>query len=69
MPIIGCIVPLLKASRNSVLLADQLNAIGVQLFGNGYEVKRAVPPDDHHSFAQHVAIVRAICERDLRMLL
>ena len=45
-----------EASRNKVLLAlfDQLNAI----------LQTAVPPRDHHSFAQHDAIVRAIRERD-----
>jgi len=55
-----------EASRNTVLLAlfDQLNAIRRAVVWGRLRSQTSVPPDDHHSFAQHDAIVRAIRERD-----
>ncbi|MEC8595332.1 MAG: FCD domain-containing protein [SAR324 cluster bacterium] len=55
-----------EASRNTVLLAlfDQLNAIRRAIVWGRLRSQTAVPPRDHHSFAQHDAIVRAIRERD-----
>ena len=54
---------IVEASRNTVLLADQLNAIRRAIVW-GRLSQTGVPPRDHHSFAQHDAIVRAILERD-----
>ena len=55
-----------EASRNTFLLAlfDQLNAIRRAIVWGRLRSQTAVPPRDHHSFAQHDAIVRAIRERD-----
>ena len=55
-----------EASRNTVLLAlfDQLNAIRRAIVWGRLRSQTALPPRDHHSFAQHDAIVRAIRERD-----
>lgn len=55
-----------EATGNSVLTAlfDQLNAVRRAIVWGRLRQKPDNPPADHHSFAQHDAIVRAISERD-----
>ena len=55
-----------EASGNTVLLAlfDQLNAVRRAVVWGRLREKTDSPPRDHHSFAQHEAIVKAINERD-----
>ncbi len=55
-----------EATGNSVLTAlfDQLNAVRRAIVWGRLRQKPDHPPADHHSFAQHDAIVRAISERD-----
>ena len=55
-----------EASQNTVLLAlfDQLNAIRRAIVWGRLRSQTALPPRDHHSFAEHDAIVRTIRERD-----
>jgi len=56
-----------EAAHNTILLAlfDTLNAVRrAVVWGRlRYEVDR--PPEDHHSFKEHEALVRAIEERDM----
>ncbi len=56
-----------QASRNTVLvgLFDALNAIRRAVVWGRLRVEPARPPGDHHSFADHEAIVDAIAHRDL----
>lgn len=55
-----------EASGNTVLLAlfDQLNAIRRAVVWGRLRDHAEAPPKDHHSFAQHDAIVTAIRERN-----
>lgn len=55
-----------EAAGNSVLMAlfDQLNAVRRAIVWGRLRQKPHHPPADHHSFAQHDAIVLAISERD-----
>lgn len=55
-----------EAAGNSVLTAlfDQLNAVRRAIVWGRLRQKPDHPPADHHSFAQHDAIVRVISERD-----
>ncbi len=48
-----------EAFRNTVLLAlfDQLNAIRRPVVWGQLQSQTSVPPNDHHSIAQHDAIV------------
>lgn len=54
------------AARNSLLLAlfDTLNAVRRTVVWGRLRVDPAGPPADHHSFAEHQAIVAAIRDRD-----
>ncbi|XDZ66585.1 FadR/GntR family transcriptional regulator [Alphaproteobacteria bacterium LSUCC0684] len=54
------------ASGNIVLLAlfDQLNAIRRAVVWGRLRQDSDIPPADHHSFAQHEAIIGSIAERD-----
>ena len=56
-----------QASRNTVLvgLFDALNAIRRAVVWGRLRIEPARPPADHHSFAEHEAIVDAIAHRDL----
>lgn len=56
-----------QASRNTVLLGlfDALNAIRRAMVWGRLRTEPARPPVDHHSFAEHEAIVAAIEDRDL----
>ena len=56
-----------QASRNTVLvgLFDALNAIRRAVVWGRLRVEPEHPPADHHSFAEHEAIVDAIAHRDL----
>jgi len=56
-----------QASRNTVLvgLFDALNAIRRAVVWGRLRIEPARPPADHHSFAEHDAIVDAIAHRDL----
>jgi DNA-binding FadR family transcriptional regulator len=56
-----------QASRNTVLLGlfDALNAIRRAVVWGRLRIEPARPPADHHSFAEHDAIVVAIAHRDL----
>ena len=45
-------------------LFDQLNAVRRAVVWGRLREKSDLPPVDHHSFAQHDAIVLAIGERD-----
>ena len=55
------------SARNTVLLSifDTLNAVRRAVVWGRLRRQPLRPPADHHSFAQHEAIVRAIEERDL----
>ena len=55
------------ASHNTVLLAlsDMLNAVRRAVAWGRLRPASVSPPADHHSFAQHEAIVAAIEDRDL----
>lgn len=54
------------AAHNSLLLAmfDTLNAVRRAVVWGRLRVDPAGPPADHHSFAEHMAIVAAIRDRD-----
>jgi DNA-binding FadR family transcriptional regulator len=56
-----------EASHNTVLLAlfDTLNAVRRAVVWGRLRHKVDRPPEDHHSFAEHEALVRAIEERDM----
>jgi len=56
-----------EATRNMILLAlfDTLNAVRRAVVWGRLRAGPDRPPDDHHSFAEHDAIVTAIMERDL----
>ena len=56
-----------EASQNTVLLAlfDTLNAVRRTVVWGRLRNESARPPEDHHSFAEHDALVRAIAERDM----
>lgn len=56
-----------EGGRNVVLLSlfDSLNAIRRAVVWGRLRVQPARPPTDHHSFADHDAIVAAIEERDV----
>ena len=56
-----------QASSNSILLAifDGLNAVRRAVVWGRLRQDPERPPADHHSFAEHEAIVAAISERDL----
>jgi DNA-binding FadR family transcriptional regulator len=56
-----------QASRNTVLvgLFDALNAIRRAVVWGRLRIEPARPPANHHSFAEHDAIVDAIQHRDL----
>ena len=55
-----------EATQNTVLLAlfDTLNAVRRAVVWGRLRANTAKPPLDHHSFAEHDAIVRTIEERD-----
>ncbi len=55
-----------EATRNGLLLAllDTLNAVRRAVTWGRLRPDRASPPPDHHSFAEHDAIVAAIEDRD-----
>jgi DNA-binding FadR family transcriptional regulator len=55
-----------EATQNTVLLAlfDTLNAVRRAVVWGRLRSTAARPPADHHSFAEHDAVVRAIEERD-----
>jgi DNA-binding FadR family transcriptional regulator len=55
-----------EASHNALLLAlfDTLNAVRRAVVWGRLREERPAPPADHHSFAEHEAIVAAIEERD-----
>lgn len=56
-----------EAARNALLLAifDTLNAVRRTVVWGRLRDEAPHPPRDHHSFAEHEAIVEAIGERDL----
>ncbi|MEZ5776661.1 MAG: FCD domain-containing protein [Hyphomicrobiaceae bacterium] len=56
-----------EAAGNTVLLAlfDLLNAVRRAVVWGRLRPKPERPPDDHHSFADHEAVVAAIRERDV----
>ncbi|MEQ8356246.1 MAG: FCD domain-containing protein [Kiloniellaceae bacterium] len=56
-----------EAAHNTVLLAlfDTLNAVRRAVVWGRLRNESVRPPKDHHSFAEHEALVRAIEERDL----
>jgi DNA-binding FadR family transcriptional regulator len=56
-----------EAAHNAVLLAlfDTLNAVRRAVVWGRLRDEDPHPPADHHSFAEHAAIVEAIEERDL----
>jgi DNA-binding FadR family transcriptional regulator len=56
-----------EAARNTVLVAlfDTLNAVRRAVVWGRLRENTQRPPADHHSFAEHDAIVAAIAERDL----
>jgi len=56
-----------EASHNTVLLAlfDTLNAVRRAVVWGRLRDKVDRPPADHHSFAEHELLVRAIEERDM----
>jgi len=55
-----------EASHNNVVLAlfDMLNAVRRTVVWGRLRPRASRPPADHHSFAEHEAIVAAIAERD-----
>ncbi|MGH6875459.1 MAG: FadR/GntR family transcriptional regulator [Aestuariivirgaceae bacterium] len=55
-----------EATQNTILLAlfDTLNAVRRAVVWGRLRANPARPPVDHHSFAEHQAVVRAIEERD-----
>ena len=55
------------ASRNNLMVAlfDTLNAVRRAVVWGRLRDKTDRPPADHHSFAEHEAIIRAIGERDV----
>lgn len=57
-----------EAAHNSVLLAlfDTLNAVRRAVVWGRLRVDYDRPPANHHSFAEHRALVEAIAERDLK---
>ncbi len=56
-----------EASHNTVLLAlfDTLNAVRRAVVWGRLRDKVDRPPEDHHSFAEHEVLVRAIEDRDM----
>lgn len=56
-----------EASHNTVLVAlfDTLNAVRRTVVWGRLRSNSLRPPSDHHSFAEHDALVEAIAERDL----
>jgi DNA-binding FadR family transcriptional regulator len=56
-----------EATQNALLLAllDTLNAVRRALVWGRLRVNKVKPAPDHHSFAEHEAIVSAIADRDL----
>ena len=58
-----------QATHNTVLLAlfDNLNAVRRTVVWGRLRAGPSRPPANHHSFAQHEAIVRAIAERDCHL--
>jgi DNA-binding FadR family transcriptional regulator len=57
------------AAHNALLLAvfDTMNAVRRTVVWGRLRDEAPHPPADHHSFAEHAAIVRAIEERDLNV--
>jgi DNA-binding FadR family transcriptional regulator len=55
-----------EATRNGVVLAlfDALNTVRRSVVWGRLRADRPRPPTDHHSFAEHEAIVAAIADRD-----
>lgn len=58
---------LAEATHNTVLVAlfDTLNAVRRTVVWGRLRSKTDRPPADHHSFAEHEALVRAVEERDV----
>ena len=58
-----------QATRNTPLLSlfDNLNAIRRAVVWGRLRVKKLTPDLNHHSFAEHDAIVQAIAERDMSL--
>jgi len=56
-----------ESTQNALLLAllDTLNAVRRALVWGRLRVNKVKPAPDHHSFAEHEAIVSAIADRDL----
>ena len=56
-----------EATRNSLLLAlfDTLNAVRRAVVWGRLRANKTRPDPDHHSFAEHEAVVAAIAERDM----
>jgi DNA-binding FadR family transcriptional regulator len=56
-----------EATHNALLMAvfDTMNAVRRTVVWGRLRDDAPRPPDDHHSFAEHEAIVAAIAERDL----
>lgn len=56
-----------EASKNALLLAvfDTMNAVRRTVVWGRLRNERTLPPGDHHSFADHDAIIAAIEERNL----
>jgi DNA-binding FadR family transcriptional regulator len=59
---------LAEATQNAVLLAlfDTLNAVRRAVVWGRLRQQPERPPADHHSFAEHRAIVAAVIDRDVR---
>lgn len=60
-----------NASRNTPLIAmyDQLNALRRTIVWGRLRQRKEQPPEDHHSFEEHEAIVAAIDQRDTEQAL
>lgn len=56
-----------EATQNRILLAlfDALNQVRRTVVWGRLRIHHSRPPQDHHSFAEHEAIVAAISDRDL----